>query len=554
MSDQLPPNGSPEPTVPADPSWDPPTAPLPPAYQPPADGAPPVGQPPADGQPAFGQPTYGEVIAADTRTSKRGLALGGGALALALVAAGGLYVASQAGGGGGDQPEQLVPASAFAFAKVDLDPSADQKVAINEFASKFPKGPKTTAADPIDGLLTGMFKDADPGTCTYATDIKPWLGKRVGIAAIRGATGKTQPLILIQVKDVAKAKAAAAKITSGACAAKAGTNKAMASADNELKGFTIKDGFAAMSTTQADVDAALAAAKSKSLKGSGTFSADIDKLGANQVVVVWADLARSFEEASKQSPKLAQIPNGLTKQFTGRMVMGMHMASNYAELSGRVIGADMSEFKGSSPESLTKLPKATVIAASVNGLQTQIEKQLSQLGAGGLNLDSMLGSAGEQLGVDIRRDLLPLLGSVTTLSLGDIPTNPMDAKFGLQSTVKDPAAAGAAGAKLKALAQKRGIELDAEVAGTTFYLTSKGYAATLKSDGGLGSAPDFTAAMGSLGDQVSGAVFVNIGQLSKLSNKRDEAAMESASHLSAFGMSAGKEGDDAYLRLRLVVK
>jgi hypothetical protein len=57
--------------------------------------------------------------------------------------------------------------------------------------------------------------------------------------------------------------------------------------------------------------------------------------------------------------------------------------------------------------------------------------------------------------------------------------------------------------------------------------------------------------MGSLGDQVSSAVFVDISQLVKLAGGPDAADLE---HLSAFGMSSGKAGADGYVRLRLVVK
>ena len=306
-----------------------------------------------------------------------------------------------------------------------------------------------------------------------------------------------------------------------------------------------------MSETQADVDAALASAKTRSLKRAGTFASDVGKLDGSQVVVVWADVARGFEAIAKENPKLNALPNGIAKQLKGRLVLGLHMASNYAELSGRLIGGDLSAAKYGSPTALTKLPKSTVVAASVNGLQAQIEKQLSQLGAGGLNLDQMLGAASSQLGLDVRRDLLPLLGSTTTLSLGNVPTSPLDAEFGLQSTVTDPAAAAAAGAKLKGIAAKQGIELDAEVAGTTFYLTSKGYAATLKGDGGLGSSPVFAAAMGTLGKDVASAVFVDIGQLGKL---RKGAGGADTAYISAFGFSSGKDGDDGYLRMRLVVK
>jgi hypothetical protein len=164
----------------------------------------------------------------------------------------------------------------------------------------------------------------------------------------------------------------------------------------------------------------------------------------------------------------------------------------------------------------------------------------------------MLATASKQLGVDVRKELLPLLGNETTIALGNVPTSPADAKFGLLSAVNDPATAEKVGRKLADIAKSHGIDLDAQVDGKTFYLTSKGYAATLKADGGLASSPVFTSAMGDLGDQVAGAVFVDIAQLAKL--RAGASGSADLQHLSAFGMSSGKVGGDGYVRMRLVVK
>lgn len=586
MSDQYPPTGPQEP----DPRWGPPAPdqPVPPApdyappgyrapgyqrppadgqqppyaEQPPAYGQPPLGAPDsappvfgqqplgqaAYGQPAYGQPAYGDVVTGAPTRSKRGLALGGGALALALVAGGGLYFASQAGSGGDDdQPEAHVPATAFAFARIDLDPSADQKVAVHEFASKFPSGPKTTKGDPIQAILTEMLKDSDNPKCTYETALKPWLGKRVGVAAITGAGGKTQPLLVIQVKDEAKAKAAKALFQGPDCASDSGDDS------DELRGFTVTDGYALMSTEQADVDAAISAAKTKSLKDADTFTTDVEKLEGNQIMVGWVDLERAFDAASKESPQLGMIPNNMASQFKGRVVMGMHMGNDFAEMTMRVIdGAALPVDMSGDAAAITKLPASTVLAISANGVQQQIEASLTQMQSSGLPLDDMLKGAGEQYGLDIRGDLLPLLGSSMTLSLGNVPTNPLDAKFGLQSTVKDPKRAAAVGKKLAAQAAKSGVPLEASVDGSTFYLTSKGYTGELKKDGALGTSPTFVKAMGDLKGKLVGTGYVDLSQLAKLG--AGTGAGEDLEHLSALGVSARVDDGQPVLRMRLVVK
>ena len=62
------------------------------------------------------------------------------AVVVVLVAAliGGVTVAVRGLSGGGSQPEDALPAGAIAFAKIDLDPPAGQKINAIRFLRKFP--------------------------------------------------------------------------------------------------------------------------------------------------------------------------------------------------------------------------------------------------------------------------------------------------------------------------------------------------------------------------------------------------------------------------------
>ena len=443
-----------------------------------------------------------------------------------------------------------MPSTAFAFARVDLDPDADQKVAIHEFAKKFPGGPKTTAGDPIDAILTELFKEdtiKDKPECNYEALIKPWLGKRIGVAAIPGAGGKTQPLLVIQVKDKDKAAAAKTTLTGDAC----GTPEPD---ETQLRGFTMVDDYAVLSTTQADVDGAIAATKTKSLKNADHFAKDIATLEDNQIVVAWADLTRAFAAASKEAPKLGMVPNSIAAEIKGRVVVGMHMGNDFAELTGNVIDGPPIPGEASGDASTIKaLPKNTVVAISASGVQKQLQDSLKKMQDSGLPLDDMLEGAGKAYGLNIQEDLLPLLGSTMTLSVGEIPEdNPLDAEFGLQSTVEDPAKAAAIGKKLSALAKQQGVPVEAQVKGNTFYLTSKGYAAELQKDGGLGDSPIFVKAMGDLSGKLTGAAYVDFATLAKFG--AGTGAGEDLEHLSAIGVTARVDEGIQKIRMRLVVK
>lgn len=87
--------------------------------------------------------------------------------------------------------------SALAFAKIDLDPAAGQKLAIYQLAKRFPStGEKVKDQDSVkDELLAALF---DREGVDYDRDIAPWIGDRVGIAAVPGAGGEPEPLAALR--------------------------------------------------------------------------------------------------------------------------------------------------------------------------------------------------------------------------------------------------------------------------------------------------------------------------------------------------------------------
>ena len=89
----------------------------------------------------------------------------GGAVAAVVVVA--LTVAGvavvNAMGGGGAQPEDVLPANAMAFSKLDLNPSAGQKLAAYQLISKFPKAKeKVTSED--TSIKESIFGSAFTGS------------------------------------------------------------------------------------------------------------------------------------------------------------------------------------------------------------------------------------------------------------------------------------------------------------------------------------------------------------------------------------------------------
>ena len=71
------------------------------------------------------------------RNTKR-LVIGGIAAVVVLALAGGAFAVVKKLDGGGPQPHDVLPASVIAYARVDLDPSASQKIALLKLSRKFP--------------------------------------------------------------------------------------------------------------------------------------------------------------------------------------------------------------------------------------------------------------------------------------------------------------------------------------------------------------------------------------------------------------------------------
>ncbi len=203
------------------------------------------------------------------------------AAVLVTVAAAGGVAAYQVLNGGGRQPESVLPASSFAFAKIDLNPSAGQKIAAYRFLHSLPKlGPSisSTSGDLRQAAFQLIAKDAQlPATFDYAKDVQPWLGERAAVAAwSQGAPaeGTVKVVAAVQVTDQGRASSAL---------------HAMMAASGTDFGVAFDHGYALLAPSQADSDAARTAAEAASLSSSAGFRSDMALVGNEGVSAGWFD-------------------------------------------------------------------------------------------------------------------------------------------------------------------------------------------------------------------------------------------------------------------------
>jgi len=495
------------------------------------------GQPPQG--PGFGQPQWQP----EQQRKKRGKLIPiVAALAMVLVVAGGgIFAYGKLAGG--KQPADVLPGTAVAYARIDLNPSAGQKVAAIRFLMKFPSvKDKLALTGDKDDLRQKLFEQIkksagdDLAAVDYDKDIKPWLGDRAGFAALPPADGKDDPdvVIAVQVKD----EGAATK----------GLDKLMANEDKK-PGRAFSNGYVLLSDDQATVDSAVAAAKDNPLTKNAKYSADMDKLGEQGFVSAWTDMKGLASISGKVgSGQLAGLGDAT-------MAVALRFDSSYVEIKGIGHGDQSIKVNGADAGDLvSKLPDSTAAAIAVSGGDTLVDTAWQQLQkAGGDNFKPLVDQFAEQTGLALPDDLKSLLGKNLAVAMDKDSADGPKIAARMET---DPAKAEPVIQKLTTLLHERSsANIPIETAkddDTVVVSTSKDYAEQVLKGGNLGGSENFKQAL----PDTKGAVmigYVDFQAASSVSERfgsdKDLAALRSA------GIVTRSTGDgQAEFSLRVVAK
>ena len=295
----------------------------------------------------------GENSAPEPRTRRtRNVVIGGAVVGVLALGGAGAY-AYTALSGGGAQPHDVLPGNALAYARVDLDPSAGQKVEILRLLQKFPDL-KDSIGDENADLRELFIKNTFGEDCDvdFAADVEPWLGQRVGMALL---SEPLEPVIAVQVDDETKARAGVAQLTE--CS------------DDETSAIAFLDGYAIVGPEQATVDAAVAGAKRAPLGEKAEFAQALDSIGDQGIASGWMDYGAimshpDFEgllaegaQASGQPP--VEIPEMMSE--LGAVTLVVRAESSAIELRGTAEGSG--NIYGDSTLDVADVPDSTVFAA-----------------------------------------------------------------------------------------------------------------------------------------------------------------------------------------------
>lgn len=326
------------------------------------------------------------------------------AAAVATVAVGGV-TAGQFLSGGGTQPEDVLPANTVAFAKLDFDPSAGQKLNALRLLHKFPS--ITTHGNDLKAtVVSGLLEDNAFGL-DYAKDIAPWMGDRAAAAILPapGTDDNITPILVLEFTDRQRMTAALDKVS------------AHRPGKHEPFDYAVRDSYVFLGDDQGELNRAVAARRV--LSDDATFAADKASVdGENQVALGWVDIG-SVYDLTPESERGGFAASLGSAEPSGRFVAGVHVEPGYVEMTGRTHGlkaAGVEDIAGSEPGTglVTDFPADMTGVMSVTNLGPAAAELWKRLGSDGhLGLDS----EAKTLGLDMPADLVAALGEESAIGL-----------------------------------------------------------------------------------------------------------------------------------------
>ena len=440
-----------------------------------------------------------DVLAADVPETKPApwlLVIGVGVLVLALV--GGITYGLRALSGGGAQPEDALPAGAFAFAEIDLDPPAGQKLDAFRFLRQFP-----ALRDKLDGddlrrvVFEAIAEDAGWDEIDYDSQVAPWLGQRLAVAAypgdrfggqqkggqensgdMPGLPAAPDVVVALQVTDEGKARDGLARLVE---ASRDGAGDAGTGPGAGPPGYVVSGDYALLAETRAVAEEALSAAGDGALASSADFAADMDRLG-DGVASAWVDMAAAGGLAAFANPLVLGSVGSLagvttTAGGSGRAAYVLRFdGPDAVEVAGQFTDAEQIRGIGSaSLQGMGDLPAGTVAAFGLAGGDQLVEPMLDslreQVEAMGGSWDEMVAEAEQQLGITLPEDLQALLGSNLLMTLDSAGLERGELSVGARA-VTDPGRAGPVVDRLTRLLQQAEPDVRSEVTGDGYVIGS----------------------------------------------------------------------------------
>lgn len=496
---------------------------------------------------------------------RRGLLIGAVALGVLLLGASAAFT-FQALSGGGSQPDSAMPAGALGFARVDLDPSADQKINAVRLLRRVPEFEQTTgiSSDRDDlrkKIYEAVVEDAEEsGTAEdcpdYKDGVEPWLGDRVGFGAMP-AEDSEEPdgLVAVQVSDQD--------------AAKDGIEKLAACGGESSVGVAFVGDYALIAETQQLADDFAADAEESPLSENADYLADMDAAGGSGIVSGWANVEALIDESLNEEERVTAEAFGLGR--TTSIAMAMSAGSDSLEFAVAANGEALTD--GSGTTSFAELPASTMFGFGFTGGSELVQKgweqaQKSLEGNESFDAQELADMVQAETGFVVPDDVATLFGDDFVLAMDAEavelgPTgepDPSTVRVGMR-TSSDLAEIQVLTTRLEsALATAAPVDLiERESDRGTVVAATEEYADALADEDGLADSANYREAVADH-DSATAVFFMDFDLMLKFVDDLGEQNSDPMSAderktfevLRAFGVSGARDGDYTLATVRLV--
>ena len=513
---------------------------------------------------------------------------GVGVVAAGAVGVGAWGVAQLLGGGPG--AAAVLPDTTLAYAAVDLDPSAGQKIEAIRTLKKFPALADELNLGTRDDMrkwLVDKLKQGDEcDGLDYEDDIKPWIGEKGAVAALPNKDHVADVVFAVQVKDEGKAEDGLAKIFE-ACD------------QGGDYGVDFLDGYMIVAESDEVATGATAAAKKATLADDPDFTAAMDSIGDIGVVSLYLSkdgpkalydaTVGSFMGASDLCDPLAPLEGDDTVDDLSEMCEDMTGTGE------NQLDESLKNFKGAAatvrfddggielavsgkgvpsldadntaePTTIGDLPGTTIGALGLSlpeGWVGNVEAQLKQA-LGEQLYDEGLAQAEAESALDLPEDIETLLGKGAVLALDgstdfDSITSSEDPS-GLKAGIRIEGDEADIRRIIDGLLRAAGGDDIVKVRaadGNVAVGFDDDYLDDLLAGGDLGGSETFRKAVAEA-DKANVALFVDFDTADNWLDRfvgdvsgGDEEAVANAKPLDALGASAWNDGDSAHFVVRL---
>ena len=492
----------------------------------------------------------------------------------AVAAAAGAAGCGSTSGAGDTDPASVVPADAPLYAEALVRPDDEQT---GEAQTALRKILRTN--DPGAELAAMIDRAGRDRGVTWARDIDPWLGNRVGAAMLPEGGREREHLVVAASTDDGRAADALAKLIPSADE-RSHRDVTYRYAPSDRSAGAVLEGTVVLGSERA-VKAAIDASKDESLGEADSLERARAAIDDERQGFLFVDTARMLRSALAGAgpgaqQAIAPFLDSLAKALPSTLAAGVDAEPDHLRIESAALGGDPGPSRGDGSAALSALPDDAWLGVGLGDLGASLSDALERLGAAGglsgVGLEVLLRQAEQRIGLDIRRDLLAWMGAAGVFVAG---TSEESKRGGLIVTSKDPAATRRAVGRLEALARRdasgdvakldmagvdegfvvrgdRGRDRDLYVAaaGDRFVIAAGRRALTdaVRPGGTLGSSPVLREAAAKLGDDVKPSFFLDAQRLRRLLESKESSSRgaKAAPYLQAFGAVAGgtrRDGD-----------